>query len=77
MNSYEQRLAITIGGLLLLGGTLVCQAVTGTWVTFTAGAALIIVTYVVPMAHEELAVRRFARRLRRATSPTADDGIDG
>ncbi|MBB5117582.1 hypothetical protein AF335_03465 [Streptomyces eurocidicus] len=61
MSSYEQRLAITISGLLL-GGTLVCQALIGTWGTFTTGAAPIVVTYVTPMAHEELAVKRFAAR---------------
>ncbi|MFC5144591.1 hypothetical protein [Streptomyces aureoversilis] len=41
------------------------DALFGPWVTFAGGAGFILVHYAGPVVAHELAVRRFARRLRR------------
>jgi hypothetical protein len=61
----DQGLAITISLLLLIGGTLLGQRLIGTWPTFAIGVGLVVGGYVLPAVVREIAVRRFARQLRR------------
>lgn len=61
----EQRLAITIAGLMLVSGVLIGQEVIGTWATFAAGSSVFVGAYTLPLIVRELTVRRFNRRLRR------------
>ncbi|MEU9523696.1 hypothetical protein [Streptomyces sp. NPDC048224] len=61
----DQALAVTVGLLLLIGGTLLVQQLVGTWPTLAVGVVLVTGGYAArPLAHE-VAVRRFARQLRR------------
>ncbi|MEH6374511.1 hypothetical protein V7793_09260 [Streptomyces sp. KLMMK] len=69
MLGTDQRLAMTIGGLLLVGGVLISQALIGTWVTFSIGAATAVGAHLTPWAFRELTIRRFVRRLRRWPAP--------
>ncbi|GAA0462489.1 hypothetical protein GCM10009544_26200 [Streptomyces stramineus] len=65
MLGEEQKLAITIGGLLLVGGVLISQALLGTWPTFSVAATVFVGAYVAPRLLQELTIRRFGRQLRR------------
>ncbi|MFI9720770.1 hypothetical protein ACIHFE_14100 [Streptomyces sp. NPDC052396] len=69
MLDEEQRLALTIAGLLLVGGVLLGQALIGTWVTFALSAGTIVGYYLTPWICEEVTVRRFTRQLRRWPTP--------
>lgn len=62
----DQDLAVAIGLLLLVGGVLVGDALVGPWLTLAAGVALVLTHYLGPAVVRELAVRRFARKLRRS-----------
>lgn len=61
----QQAFAVAIGLLLLVGGVLLGDATVGPWATLAAGVALVLVHYLGPAVARELAVRRFARRIRR------------
>ncbi|MEU1824806.1 MULTISPECIES: hypothetical protein [Streptomyces] len=61
----RQELAVTIGLLLLVGGVLLGDALFGPWPTLAVGVTFVLVHYLGPHAGGEVAVRRFARRLRR------------
>ncbi|WKK26989.1 hypothetical protein QZH56_16185 [Streptomyces olivoreticuli] len=65
MNDEEQRLAITVAGLPLLGGALIGQRLIGTWATFAVGAGVFVGAYVTPLVLREPAVRRLSQRLRQ------------
>lgn len=61
----KQRLAVTLAGLLLVGGVLISQELIGTWATFAASSSAFIGAYALPLLIRELIVQRFNRRLRR------------
>lgn len=69
MHEQEQRLAITIVGLLLVGEVLINQAPIGTWATFSTSAAIILCMYAGPRVAHELAVQRLRRWLGRRPMP--------
>ncbi|KOT57991.1 hypothetical protein [Streptomyces peucetius] len=58
-------LAGTLGLLLLVGCTLLLRQLAGVWAAFGVSCGLILAGYAVPGLARELAVRRYARRLRR------------
>lgn len=65
MDREEQRLAITIALLLLIGGTLLGQQLIGTWPTLAVGVVLVVGGYALPLLVREALARRVARELRR------------
>ena len=56
---------MTLAALLLIGGTLVGERLIGTWATLTVGVVLVVGVYMAPVVARAVAVRRFARQLRR------------
>ncbi|MFB7225661.1 MULTISPECIES: hypothetical protein [Terrabacteria group] len=57
--------AVTVGLLLLIGGVLLMRQLWGVWAAFALAAAPVLACYLGPPIAREVAVRRFARQLRR------------
>ncbi|WP_236241693.1 hypothetical protein [Streptomyces sp. CC228A] len=65
MTDVRQETAVCIGLLLLIGGVLIGRELIGLWPTFTVSTAAVVAHFATPIAAREVAVRRYARHLRR------------
>ncbi|KOT61057.1 hypothetical protein ADK44_15855 [Streptomyces rimosus subsp. rimosus] len=61
----RQALAVTLGLMLLVGGVLLLRETAGVWAAFGVGVGLVLAGYAALAVAREIAVRRWARRLRR------------
>lgn len=64
MHDETQRLAITLGLLLLIGGVLIGSQLIGVWLTFGISTSIIVGVYAGTQVKYEIKVRRFIRRMR-------------
>lgn len=61
-----QALAVTLGLLLLIGGTLLLRELAGLWPAFAVATGAVVGAYYLPGITRRLIERRAVRRLRRA-----------
>jgi predicted anti-sigma-YlaC factor YlaD len=61
----DQRLAATLAGLLLVGGTLITREEVGLWPAVAVGMLPVLVAYWAPAAARRIAVVVAVRQMRR------------
>jgi predicted anti-sigma-YlaC factor YlaD len=64
-HDQDQRLAVTLAGLLLVGGTLIVREEWGLWPAVAVGMVPVLVAYAAPAAARRIAVALAVHQLRR------------